>query len=130
MQNETIEPMPDDMYESFALGNGALAGDFYDARSKPDPKTGEPTAYYPAQKDIWESALAVPVFQGHKVVEIKLYPVDMGFRLPRPQKGTPRLADPVLARSIIERLARMSEPYGTSIVFKDGIGVWTERSAR
>ncbi len=126
MQNETIEPMPDDMYESFGLGDAALAADFYDARSKPDPKTGLPTSYYPAQADIWESAVVVPVFQGHKVVEIKFYPVDMGFRMPRPRQGTPRLAEPFMAGKIIDRLAKMSEQYGTTIVFKDGIGVWMD----
>ncbi len=127
MQNETIEPMPDDMYETFGLSHDALAADFYDARSKPDPMTGFPTSYYPAQADIWESTVAVPVFQGHKVVEIRLYPVDMGFRMPRAQQGTPRLAEPALARRIIDRLAKMSEQYGTTITFKDGIGVWTEQ---
>jgi len=125
MQNETIEPMPDDMYESFGLGGSALAADFYDARSKPDPKTGLPTSYYPAQADIWESVVAVPLFQGHRVIEIKLYPVEMGFRMPRAQQGTPRLADPAMAKKIVDRVAKMSEPYGTTIVFKDGIGVWT-----
>jgi hypothetical protein len=122
--------MPDDMYEAYELGKTALAADFFDARSKPDPKTGLPSAYYPAQADIWESVLAVPVFQGHKVIEIKLYPVDLGFSLPRSQQGTPRLAEPALGRKIIDRLAKMSEPYGTRIVFKDGVGVWTESPAR
>jgi poly-gamma-glutamate synthesis protein (capsule biosynthesis protein) len=126
MQNETIEPMPDDMYESFGLGHEALAADFYDARSKPDPKTGLPTSYYPAQADIWESVVAVAVFKGHTVVEIRLYPVDMGFRMPRPQQGTPRLADSALAKKIIDRVAKMSEQYGTTIVFQDAIGVWVE----
>ncbi len=130
MQNETIEPMPDDMYESFGLGDSALAADFYDARAKPDPKTGLPTSYYPAQADIWESVVAVPVFQGHKVVEIKLYPVDMGFRMPRSRQGTPRLADPDMAKKIIDRLAKMSGQYGTKIVLRDGIGIWTEISGR
>jgi poly-gamma-glutamate synthesis protein (capsule biosynthesis protein) len=125
MQNETIEPMPDDMYETYGLGPEALAADFYDARSKIDPQTGLATAYYPAQADIWETVLAVPVFVGENVVEIKLYPVDMGFRMPRSQQGTPRLADPALARKIIDRLSKMSEQYGTTIQFKDGIGVWT-----
>ncbi len=125
MQNETIEPMPDDMYERFGLGNDALAGDFYDARSRPDPKTGLPTSYYPAQADIWESVVAVPTFRGESVVEIKLYPVDMGFRMPRPQQGTPRLAGPELARKIVERVAKMSQQYGTTFEFRDGIGVWT-----
>ncbi len=125
MQNETIEPMPDDMYENYGLGPDALAADFYDARSKPDPQTGLPTSYYPAQADIWETVVAVPIFQGDKVEQIKLYPVDMGFRMPRSQQGTPRLADPALAKKIIDRLSKMSQQYGTTITFKDGIGVWS-----
>ena len=126
MQNETIEPMPDDMYESFGLGSNALAGDFYDARAKLDPKTGLPTSYYPAQADIWESVVAVPLFRGDRVVEIKLYPVDMGFRMPRSRQGTPRLADSALAGKIIDRVAKISEQYGTTIVVRDGMGVWVE----
>jgi poly-gamma-glutamate synthesis protein (capsule biosynthesis protein) len=126
MQNETIEPMPDDMYEAQGLGYDALAADFYDARSRPDPVTGLPTSYYPARPDIWESVVAVPHFQGDRVVEIKLYPVDMGFGMPRPRLGTPRLAGPEMARKIIERVAEMSEHYGVTIVFEDGIGVWRE----
>jgi poly-gamma-glutamate synthesis protein (capsule biosynthesis protein) len=125
MQNETIEPMPDDMYESFGLGPEALAADFYDARSKIDPQTGLATSYYPAQADIWETVVAIPVFEGEKVNQIRLYPVDMGFRMPRSQQGTPRLADPALAKKIIDRIIKMSEQYGTTITFKDGIGVWT-----
>ncbi len=125
MQNETIEPMPDDMYETYGLGPEALAADFYDARSKIDSKTGLATSYYPAQADIWETVVAIPVFEGDTVTEIRLYPVDMGFRMPRSQQGTPRLADPALAKKIIDRMSKMSEQYGTRIVFRDGIGVWT-----
>jgi poly-gamma-glutamate synthesis protein (capsule biosynthesis protein) len=128
MQNETIEPMPDDMYENYGLGYDALAGDFYDARSRPDPVTGLPTSYYPARPEIWESVVAVPHFQGERVVEIKLYPVDMGFGMPRPRLGTPRLAAPDMARRIIERVAEMSEHYGVTIAFEDGIGVWRDSS--
>jgi hypothetical protein len=40
MRNEAAEPMFYDVHESFGLGNQALVGDLYDARSKPDPKTG------------------------------------------------------------------------------------------
>ena len=126
MQNETIEPLPDDIYETVGLGKDALAGDFYTARAKPDPKTGLPTSYYTAQADIWESVVAVPIFHGHKVVEIRLYPVDMGFKMPRPQQGTPRLAEAAMARKIIDRMAKMSAQYGTAITFKDGIGIWAE----
>ncbi len=124
MQNETIEPVPTDMIEVEGLGIEALAADYYDARSKPDPKTGYPTAYHPANPAVWESVVPVATFEGHKVTRIVFYPVDMGFRVPRPHQGTPRLADPELGRRILERFARMSEVYGTKIVIRDGLGVW------
>ena len=124
MQNETIEPVPTDMIELEGLGIEALAADYYDARSKPDPVTGFPTAYHPANPAVWESVVPVATFEGHKVTRITFYPVDMGFRVPRPHQGTPRLADPVLGRKILEGLARMSEIYGTRIVIRDGVGVW------
>ena len=54
----------------------------------------------------------------------------MGFRMPRSRQGTPRLADPAMAKKIVDRLAKMSTQFGTTIVFKDGIGVWTEGGAR
>ena len=48
----------------------------------------------------------------------------MGWRAPRSQRGTPRLAPPELGRKIIEHLAALSEPFGTEIRYEDGIGVW------
>lgn len=124
MQNETIEPVPADMFESAGLGPNALANDYYNARSKPDPATSFPTAYHPANPAVWESVVPVAVFKGHTVTEIKFYPVDMGFRVPRPHQGTPRLAEPALAQKIVERFAKMSEVYGTTITFENGIGIW------
>jgi poly-gamma-glutamate synthesis protein (capsule biosynthesis protein) len=129
MQNETIEPVPSQMFEDLGLETNALAGDYYDARSKPDPKTGFPTTYHPANPAIWESVLPVAVFKGHTVIEIKFYPVDMGFRVPRAHQGTPRLADPVLGKKILDRLVKMSEIYGTRIMIKEGVGVWEGSAA-
>jgi len=124
MQNETIEPVPTDMIEREGLGIDALAADYYDLRSRPDPVTGFPTAYHPANPLVWESVVPVATFEGHTVTQITFYPVDLGFRVPRPHQGTPRLADPVLGQKILEDLVRMSEIYGTRIVIRNGVGVW------
>jgi poly-gamma-glutamate synthesis protein (capsule biosynthesis protein) len=124
MQNETIEPVPTDMFEVEGLGVDALAADYYDTRSRIDPKTGLATAYYPANQAAWESVVPVATFEGGRVRRIVFYPVDMGFRVPRPHQGTPRLADPELGQKILERFARMSEVYGTRIVIQGGVGVW------
>ena len=127
MQNETIEPVPTDMIEGEGLGIEALAADYYDARSRPDSVTGFPTAYHPANPAVWESVLPVATFEGHRVTRIVFYPVDLGFRVPRPHQGTPRLADRELGQTILERLVRMSEVYGTRIVIRNGVGVWEAR---
>jgi poly-gamma-glutamate synthesis protein (capsule biosynthesis protein) len=124
MQNETIEPVPSQMFEDQGLGTTALAADYYDSRSKPDPTTGFPTAYHPANSAVWETALPIAVFKGDTVTQITFYPVDLGFRVPRPHQGTPRLADAALGQKILERLVKMSAIYGTRIVIKDGVGVW------
>ena len=55
---------------------------------------------------------------------ITLSPIDLGQKAPRSQRGTPRLADEATARRIIGRLAELSAPFGTTIVYENGIGVW------
>ena len=63
-------------------------------------------------------------FEGDEVVEIRLYPIELGWKAPRSQRGTPRIAPEALGRKIIEHLAELSAPLGTSIRYEDGIGVW------
>jgi len=117
-QNETIDPMPADNYESFDLPSTALAKDLYDARFR------NGTIGFPADPIWYESVVAVPTFQGKELVELRLYPIDLGQKMPRSQRGTPRLADAETGRTIIARLAELSAPFGTDIRYENGIGVW------
>jgi poly-gamma-glutamate synthesis protein (capsule biosynthesis protein) len=123
LQLGTIEPMPDEMYERFGLGNDSQAGQLYDTRFKGD------TVGFPSNSVWYESVVAVPVFRGHQLIAMKLYPIDIGHKLPRPQRGTPRLAEGALAEKIIDRLATLSEPFGTRIELENGIGVWRSDSS-
>lgn len=139
-QNETIEPMPADMYERFARGSETLAGDLYDLRftqgrgghwhMSPESKIGGSPGPYSMSSVWYETVLAVAQFQGHQVVELRLYPVEMGHKLPRGQRGTPRLADAQKSKEIIDRLARLSAPFGTEIVFENGAGLWRSPRTR
>lgn len=54
--------------------------------------------------------------------EIRLYPLTLGFGSPWPERGIPRLADPTLGREILEWAVRLSEPFGTRIEIRDGVG--------
>ena len=122
-QNETIDPMPSDMRERYGVEADALAGEIYDSRFRVD-EDGHPTTGFPTGSEWYESVVAVATFRGDEVVEFRLHPIELGWKSPRSQRGTPRLAPAPLDRAIIERVAELSEPFGTHIRYEDGVGVW------
>ncbi len=120
-QNETIDPIPADYYERYDLPPDRLAGELYDKRFKGG------TVGFPSAAIWYESVIAVPTFSKGKLAELKLYPIELNQKAHRSQRGTPRLAYGEKAEKIIKRLAKLSEPLGTRIEFKDGIGVWVRK---
>jgi len=54
-----------------------------------------------------------------KLTEVKLYPIDLGMELPRPQKGLPVING---NEETLRYLAKISEDFGTQIEIKDGVG--------
>lgn len=125
-QYETTEPQGADIYDSFNVFDpNALAGDLYEPQN-------QRAAYGPAPENApwWESVVAVPVFRGHRVVELRLYPIELGHTTKpltgdgRAQRGTPRLAKGDMAKKIIDLMSRLSERFGTRIINEDGVGVW------
>jgi poly-gamma-glutamate capsule biosynthesis protein CapA/YwtB (metallophosphatase superfamily) len=120
-QNETSDNLPSDLYESYALGEEALPADLMNARYK------NGTVGFPASSIWYESVVAVLYFKGHQLSELRLYPIDLGQKAPRSQRGTPRLANKELAQQIIQRLAALSAPFETKITFEDGLGIWQRK---
>jgi len=66
---------------------------------------------------------AVCDFQRNDVKEIRLYPLELGFGLPRSQRGRPLLASGEAAERVIGRVAELSRRYGTHVSYRDGVGV-------
>ncbi len=120
-QNETIDPMPADHYERVGLPPDKLAGELYDKRSKGD------TIGFPADSVWYESVIAVPTFSKGKLVDLKLYPVELNHKAPLSQRGTPRLVYGEVAEKVVKRLAELSEPFGCHIEYKGGIGTWVRK---
>ena len=115
-QNETLLRLPSENYESYDLGPGAHVADFNDRRYSGD------TRGFPADPLIWESVVAMPRFRGRELVELALYPISLGFKLPPSQRGRPMLADPELGKKILDDLIKLSAPMGTTIVNRSGVG--------
>lgn len=114
---ETLRFLPEETYERYGLGERATPADFVQTRYADD------TRGHPAEPWQWEQCFAVCDFAGPALAEIRLYPVELGFRKPRPQRGRPLLAEPAAAERIVERVARLSTKYGTTVLHRDGIGV-------
>jgi poly-gamma-glutamate synthesis protein (capsule biosynthesis protein) len=114
---ETLRFLPEEAYERYSLGERATPADFVHTRYAHDTRghTADPLQ--------WEQVFAVCDFAGDELAQIRLYPLDLGFGKPRPQRGRPLLASGETAERIITRLAALSRKYGTHIIFRDGIGV-------
>ena len=117
LQNETLRHVPAHHYERFGLDPYATPSDFFDRR------TANETKGHPASPEFWQSMVAICRFEERALRTVELYPVDLGFGRSRPQRGRPLLADAELGKTILDRIARMSEPFGTPIQQVDGRGV-------
>ncbi len=111
-QNEMVERQPAANYESYDLGPDALPADFYDARTS-----------FVNNPLVWESVVALVRFQDGELAGLELHPITLGHGLDRPQRGRPLPATGAMAEKIVGDLQRLSEPFGTEIVFRNGIGV-------
>src|SRR5262249_43982656 len=96
---------------------GAGVGDFNERRSNND------TTGFPADPRYWESVIAVTRFSGKKLIEVRLYPITLGYKKPRSQRGWPMFADTELGRKIIDGVSKFSAPFATRVEFKAGLGL-------
>lgn len=114
MMNNSLDAVPADMYEQYGVTPGSATTPELlaarNARSFADPA-------------LYESVVAISRYVGGRVAEIRLYPIDLGVNVQGAARGVPTMADPVVGRRILERLQRLSKPFGTDIEIEKGVGV-------
>ncbi|MCP4661141.1 MAG: CapA family protein [bacterium] len=116
---ETPRVIPADAWASFGLPPDSL-----------DPSVYAAKIPYPTQARFWQSVVPLVTVEGGgaeggegpRIVAIELHPVTLGFGEPIWSRGTPELARGEQATAILEELARLSKPLGTSIRIRDGVG--------
>ncbi|ALX47742.1 CapA family protein [Lentibacillus amyloliquefaciens] len=113
-QNDTVEALPADFYDKYGLSSEANVADALDARS------GNNTKGLGVNKHVWESVVAVWEMDNGQITDIKLYPIELGFDLPRYERGWPVLSK---SESPLEQLQHLSKPFGTDITIQDGVGI-------
>ncbi|WP_458107708.1 CapA family protein [Arthrobacter sp. R3-55] len=78
------------------------------------------------KESVWyESVIAVSTFAGNgSLRSVRLHPIELHYASGRDaDRGIPRLAQGSSARRILERLQRLSEPYGTAIDIHHETGI-------
>lgn len=70
------------------------------------------------------SLLTETRFEGGKLVEVRLHPVELGpIDRPGSQLGAPRRPSPEAAQHILDQVIDYSRPFGTQIRVVDGVGI-------
>lgn len=113
-QLDLLQPVASDLYEQFRM-DPAKATDA-DFNSMWNDRTFRGEVWY-------QSVVAVSRFDQGRVSEIRLYPVDLNYAARGADRGVPRTASTQVARTILERLQRLSKPYGTTIAIEQNVGV-------
>lgn len=116
---ESVPQLPAEAFKTFGLAADTLDPSLYAAKIP-----------YPKEARFWQSVVPRITFEGGteeggdgpRVVSIELFPITMGFGEPIYRRGTPELARGEEAETILANLAALSEPYGTAISVRDGIG--------
>ena len=71
----------------------------------------------------FQTIIAESSFSKGGVTEIVLHPVDLGYGRKLTESGTPRMASPDQASTILKRLQEISQAFGTTIQIQDNVGV-------
>lgn len=82
-------------------------------------------AGYFAHQEVFETVLPVVSFDGGRLAEVVLHPVDLGYGDPLTRSGVPRLAEREQAEKILRRIREASAAFGCEheMQIADGVGV-------
>ena len=113
IQLETVQKAPAGFYEKQGLRGDEGLDVMFDARSD----HGKKGLYY--KRVMFETVVPYWEAEDGKLTKLELLPVELHFGAPRSTGGWP---SPDGTKGILERLAAMSEPFGTKISIENGVG--------
>jgi len=113
-QLDLLEPVGSDLYEQYKIDGAAATDAEFNAMWNELVFGG----------DVWyQSVVATTRFEKGQAAEIQLRPIDLSYTARGADRGVPKLAGHDMAKVILERAARLSQPFGTQISIERGIGV-------
>ena len=113
-QLDLLAPVANDLYEQYKMDPSSATDAEFNAMWNKLVFTGD---------EWYQSVVATTRFDKGRLAEIRLQPVDLNYTARGADRGVPRLATDEVARTILERLRRLSQPFGTTIALEQGTGV-------
>ena len=114
-QNNSVRIMPPDFAEKYGLPHSASAADALNARSK------NGTVGLHTDRANYLSVIPRLTFEGDRLTDATLMPVELGYGLRMTYNGLPRQADEETAREICGICQKLGEAYGTKFAYADGL---------
>jgi len=111
-QNDTMTRQPAEFYDKHDLNHNNNVAELFDARTNRDSKG------FVVDEKVWSSIIPVWKMKDNEICDLTLYPIELGMELPRSKRGWPKLKK---RHDILERLQRLSVPFGTNIQLSEGI---------
>lgn len=112
-ETETVDLQPYDAYVNKKMPLDTKVGAYMSQRSK------NGTVGYGVLEEIWRAVMGAWTIEEGKVTQVQLYPISLDIEAKRPHKGVPHLLH---TNEVLEYLASLSEPFGTKIEIKEGVG--------
>ena len=113
-QLDLLEPVASDLFEQYKMDAATTTDAEFDAMWNALVFGG----------DVWyQSVVTTSRFENGRLAEIRLHPVDLNYAARGADRGVPRPATPEVGRTILERMQRLSQPFGTRIAIEQGVGV-------
>jgi poly-gamma-glutamate synthesis protein (capsule biosynthesis protein) len=112
-QTHTTSRQPHDLMQMFGLNHESSVAELFELRGQASAQPGPG----------WWGVVPVLDFEARRLRRLTLHPIELGFGQPRSQSGRPMLANGTYAEQALERVRRLSTPFGTTVDIQKGLGV-------
>ena len=116
------EPLSADLYHHQAVGSLLTRAFEHPERATDADLTAVYEAEEFAHEWVFETMLTRSTYEGGRLAEIAIHPVWLRYGERLTRSGIPQAASPERADHILKWLQHASEPYGTKISVRDGVG--------
>jgi len=113
-QLDLLEPVGSDLYEQYKMDGTQATDAEFNAMWNQLIFGGE----------VWyQSVVTTTRFEKGRAAEIQLRPVDLNYAARGADRGVPRPAAADVAKIVLERMQRLSQPFGTRVAIESGVGI-------